>query len=102
VWLYYWRSGGFRSEWMLTRSGLTFGVAGAMAVVAALIGYLVIGRSAARLGALAAQVSSAEAAGSAAAAAEIGRLQRRMGVAAIVATALIVIVTAMMAVGRYV
>ena len=100
AWLYGWRSSWFSSPWMGTGEGLLFGIGGIAALAAALLGALLIGPTAKRLGALAAGLTPG-APPPPETAAEMERLQGRMQVASLTGVSLIVLATVCMAVGRY-
>lgn len=102
VWLYGWRSAWFTTPWMHSASGIVYGLGGISAIVAALIGLVVIGPSAARLGRIGSELQAAGAPPPPEAAAGMQRLQRRMGAASLVAVILVVVAGLAMAVARYV
>lgn len=97
--LYWWRAAGFRNDWAASASGWAFGVGGVAALLALLLGYFVIGRAAARLGALSA---SAQPEAAPTEASEIQRVQAHMSRVSRLGAALIVFSAVCMAVGRYV
>jgi uncharacterized membrane protein len=92
TWLYWWRSGGFMGAWLTSPSGIAFGVGGVLALVAAVNGYFVIGRTVARLGVLMATGEMTP---------EAGRLQARLAAASLVGVALVVVSALLMALARY-
>lgn len=103
IWLYGWRSSWFSAAgWVQSSGGLTFGVGGVFAITAAVIGGAFIGRSAKAMGQIGKAAEEEGRPTTEAERAEMGRLQRRMGKASVVATALIFLATMCMAVARYV
>jgi uncharacterized membrane protein len=95
-------SSGFRSAWLGSGPGRVFGLGGILAILAAVIGMAVNFPTARRLTALAARVQSSGRPPAPDEAAEMQRLQSRLGLATAVAAALLVLATLAMAVARYV
>lgn len=91
-WLYWWRAGGFGSAWLASPSGIGFGVGGLLGLMAAVNGYFVIGRTAERLG----QLAAAGQAGG-----EVQRLQARLAKASLAGVLLVVSAALLMALARY-
>jgi uncharacterized membrane protein len=91
--------------WAASRMGITLGVGGLSAILAALVGVVVARPAGARLAALGQTMQQAQAAGErlppAAQLAEIEALQARIGRALAVVTALLVLSAAAMATARY-
>jgi hypothetical protein len=99
----YWRaSGGFSNAWPGSGPGITFGLGGVFALLAATLGLTVAMPAARRLGALGGAIAKAGAPPSAEQMAEMQRLQGRMSTAGALGAALLVLATAAMAVARYV
>ncbi len=57
--LYLYSSGGFRSNWMFTGSGLAFGIGSLTGIAAAVIGFTINRAAAANMGKLGAQITAA-------------------------------------------
>jgi uncharacterized membrane protein len=100
--LYWVDSAGFRSAWLGSGPGRVFGLGGTFAVLAAIVGVVVNLPTARRLTALAARVQSSGRPPAPDEAAEMQRLQARLGRATMVAAGLLVLATLAMAVARYV
>jgi len=101
--LLYWRdSGGFQGAWMSSGTGMTFGTGGLLAIIAFTVGVTVNAPTAKQFGALAASVQAKGGPPSPEQAAELQRLQGRLGMALKVVAALLVLATAAMALARYV
>jgi uncharacterized membrane protein len=99
----YWNdSAGFTSAWLGSGPGRTFGLGAVLAIVTLILGMSVNAPAAAKLGKIGAAVKAAGGPPSAEQAAEMQRLQARLGMAAVVAATLLVLATAAMAVARYV
>ena len=99
----YWRaSDGFSNGWAGSGSGMTFGIGGVLAILAASIGFSIGMPAAKRLGALAGTVAKSGGPPSADQAAEMQRLQGQMAKATALGSVLLVLATAAMAVARYV
>ena len=99
LWLYGWRSAWFTSAWMASGPGLVYGIGGLLALVTALLGALVLGPAAGRLGRLGASLQGAPPTPDQAA--EMGRLQRRMTAGSLIATSFLVLSLVAMAIARY-
>ncbi len=99
--LYWCDSAGFRSAWLASGPGRTFGLGGALAIVAAIFGMAVNVPTARRLGAL---VASMQSGGPPPPEnlAEIQRLQAKLAWAGTTAAVLVLLATLAMAVARYV
>jgi uncharacterized membrane protein len=102
VGLYWVDSSGFQSAWLGSGPGRVFGLGGALAIVAAILGMAVNLPAARRLTALAAGIQAAGRPPAPVEAAEMQRLQARLGRATMIAAALLVLATLAMAVARYV
>jgi hypothetical protein len=99
----YWRdSGGFQNAWMRSGSGITFGLGGLFALIAAVHGSIVNGPTAKRLGVIAAEVRQGSGPPSPAHTEEMQRLQNRLAGAVRLAAVLISAAVLAMAVARYV
>ena len=100
--LYWHDSGGFQSAWLASGPGKTFGLGGAIGIVAAVIGMAVNAPTARRLATI---VAGAQAAGRPPTADEqatMGRLQARLSSASTVTSIMLVLATMLMAIARYV
>jgi hypothetical protein len=100
--LYWWLSGGFRSEFMGSGTGITFGAGGLAAIVAYVLGMTVMRPAMLRAAALMQQAGTLPAAEREAAIAEVTRLRARGGAVGRTVAALLIFAVAAMAVGRYV
>jgi uncharacterized membrane protein len=100
--LYWHDSLGFQSEWMRTPTAMVFGTGGLLTIVALVIGLSVNTPTAKRLGALAGAIQAQGGKPSPDQAAELQRLQARLGVALRAVSGLLVLAAAAMAVARYV
>jgi uncharacterized membrane protein len=101
--LLYWRdSGEFQGAWMRTGTGMTFGTGGLLAIAALVVGLSVNRPTAMQLGALAGAIQAKGGPPSPEQAAEMQRLQTRLGMALRVVAILLVLATAAMALARYV
>ncbi len=99
----YWRAaGGFGNGWAGSGPGITFGVGGVLAILAAALGLTMGMPTARRLGALAGSIAKSGAPPSAEQMAEMQRLQGRMSTVGALGAGLLVLATAAMAVARYV
>ncbi|HEX6049073.1 MAG TPA: hypothetical protein VFZ21_07390, partial [Gemmatimonadaceae bacterium] len=99
----YWRAAGsFGNGWAGSGTGITFGLGGVCAILAATIGLTMGMPTARRLGGLAASIAKSGAPPSAEQIAEMQRLQGRMSTAGTLGAVLLVLATAAMAVARYV
>jgi uncharacterized membrane protein len=102
VLLYARDSGGFRSAWMSTGTGVLFGLGGGLALAASVLGMTVNSPTAKRIGALAATLQKGGGPPSPEQAAEMKRLQERLGTASVAGSALLLASAAAMAVARFV
>jgi uncharacterized membrane protein len=100
--LYWHDSAGFSSAWLGSGPGRTFGLGAVLAIVTMILGMSVNAPTAAKLGTLGAAVKAAGGPPSSDQAAEMQRLQARLGKAAVAAAVLLLLATAAMAVARYV
>ena len=87
--------------WAGTRAGMTLGIGGLATILAAIIGGALVGRGGARLAKLSQSIQASGGAPSPEQAAEIGRLQGRMGTAMRVVAALLFVAVTTMATARY-
>jgi uncharacterized membrane protein len=95
-------SGGFHPDWMSSPTGIALSIGAAMAILAFLIGFLVVRPSVAKLGPLMAQAAQTpDAAAKGALLAQAQLLQGRMRVASRVVVLLLTITVVTMAVARY-
>lgn len=101
IWLMIILSGGAPGVWMRTSAGRTFGIGGGFAILAFIFGMLVNAPTAARMSAIGAAVAQRGGPPTAEEAAELQRLQSRMGMASVVVAVLLLLSTAAMAVARY-
>jgi uncharacterized membrane protein len=100
--LYWHDSGGFQSAWLGSGPGKTFGLGGALGIVAAVIGMAVNAPTARRLATI---IAGAQAAGrppSADEQATMAQLQARLSSVSTVTSVMLVLATMLMAVARYV
>ena len=94
---------GFKSDaWMHSGPGMTYSIGGTLAILAAIFGMVVNSPTAKKLGQLGAAIRTGGGAPSAEQAAEMQRLQKRLGVASSIVAGVLVIAVACMAVARYV
>lgn len=100
--LYWHDSAGFRSAWLGSGPGRTFGLGGALAIAGGVYGMLVNAPTARRLAELGARVQGANRAPAPEELADIQRLQGRLGRAVLVVAVLFVLATLCMGVARYV
>jgi uncharacterized membrane protein len=99
----YWRdSGGFSGPWMRTGTGMTFGIGGLFAILAAVYGVLVNKPLAERLAGLGAEVRAAGRPPTAEQQTMIRETQGKLQRALVVVTLLLLLATSAMAVARYV
>ena len=99
--LFWWTSGGFSHDWLSSGSGRTSSGGGARGIVAAIIGGVVSGPTAARIGRLGAAIQASGAPPTPEQSVELQRLQRRLDGAARVVTVLIVGTALCMGAARY-
>jgi hypothetical protein len=102
VLLYWHDSAGFEPAWMRSGPGVTFGLGAVFAITAFAIGLSVNAPTAQRMGALAGTIAGQGRPPSPEQAAEMGQLQRKLGVALRVVAALLFLATGAMAIARYV
>jgi len=100
--LYWHDSAGFSNEFMRSAGGVTFGVGGLLALIAVLVGIFVVTPAAMRAAKLGAAIAAGGKPPNAEQAAEMQRLQVRLGMTAMLAAGLLTITTICMAVARYV
>jgi uncharacterized membrane protein len=101
--LLFWRdSGGFQGPWMSTATGMTFGTGGLLAIIAIGIGMTVNTPTAKKLAALAAAIQAKGGPPAPEQAAELQRLQNRLGTALQTVSVLLVLATSAMALARYI
>jgi hypothetical protein len=99
----YWRdSGGFQTPWMHSGPGTVFGVGGAFAILAMIIGMAVSSPAGRRLGALGAEIRARGGPPTPAEVAEMQRLQDRVARGSQIVALLLVLATGAMAIARYV
>jgi hypothetical protein len=100
----YWRaSGGFTNrEWLGSGTGMTFGIGFVLALIAVFIGIFVASPAAKRAGALGAEIAAGGKPPMPDQAAEMQRLQARLGKMSALAATLLTLTTAAMAVARYI
>ena len=100
--LYWHDSGGFQSAWLGSGPGKTFGLGGALGIVAAVIGMAVNSPTARQLATIMAGAQAAGRPPSADERATIARLQARLSSVSTVTSIMLVLATMLMAVARYV
>src|SRR5688572_25712310 len=88
--------------WAESRAGMTIGIGALATILAAIIGGAIVGRGGQRLAKLGASIHASGSPPSAEQAAEMGRLQARMGRAMRVVALLLLVAVTTMAIGRYV
>lgn len=93
---------GFKGPWMSSHTGMTFSLGALSAIIALGIGMTVNAPTAKRMGAVAAQIQAKGGPPTPEQAAEMQRLQHRLGGAAQVVTVLLLLTTAAMGLARYV
>ena len=101
IWLLYVVSGGAVGEWMKTGMGRTIGAGAACAILAMIVGMIVNPPAVKRIGRIAAAAAQRGGPPSPEEAAEIQRLQKRMGSANVFVAILLTVAVAAMAVARY-
>jgi hypothetical protein len=102
IWLYSRISGGFTSAWMTSPSGLALGIGGVLSIVAFLVGVGIMRPASLRAAGLAKQAAtSPEGPERSAQLASVQRLRSRSVKAGRVVAVLLTLVTALMAVARY-
>jgi uncharacterized membrane protein len=102
IWLMMLVSGGNMEAWMQTGMGRTLGTGGALAILTLVLGMALSAPAARRLAAITQGAAKRGGAPTPDEAAEIARLQKRMGVATVIVTVLLSLTVATMAVARYV
>ena len=100
--LFWHDSAGFSNGFMRSAGGRTFAVGGLFALIAVLVGIFVVTPAAMRLTKLGAAIAAAGKPPTPEQAAEVQRLQIRLGMMAMLAAGLLTITTICMAVARYV
>lgn len=100
--LYWYDSAGFTNAFMRSGGGMTFGIGGAIAIVTLLIGIVAVAPAAKRAAAIGGQVAASGKPPSPEQAAEMQRLQARLGMLSTLATAMLAVTTIAMAVARYI
>jgi len=101
VWLMFIVSGGSMGAWMQTRMGRTLGIGGALAILVLIIGMVVNSPAARRLGEIGAAAAKRGGPPTPEEAAEVARLQKRMGASTIVVATLMTLALSAMALARY-
>ena len=101
IWLMMIFSGGAPQVWMRSTPGRTFGIGGGLAILALIVGMVVNAPAANRMSAIGATVAKRGGPPTAEEAAELERLQSRLGVASVAVALLLLLATAAMAVARY-
>jgi hypothetical protein len=102
IWLYWRLSGGFTNAWVTSPSGLALGIGGVLAIVAFVVGVGIMRPASLRAAALAKQAATSPEGPERSAQLEIVQQLRSRGVkAGRVVAALLALVTALMAVARY-
>ena len=100
--LYWHDSQGFTNGFMRSAGGMTFGIGAVLALIAVLLGIFVVTPAAIRAGKLGAEIAAGKKPPTPEQAAEMQRLQAKLGTMAFVAAGLLTLTTIAMAVGRYV
>lgn len=101
IWLMFLVSGGAMGEWMRSGPGRTFGIGGALAILAFILGVTMNPPAAKRMAAIAAAAAKRGGPPSPEEAAELARLQKRLGLGTVIAATLLTMAIAAMAVARY-
>ena len=99
--LYGYSSAGTHGMWQGSRAGITYGIGGVCAVIAAVVGGAIIQPTAKRLSTIVQHINAADGPPSAEQLAQMQTLQRRIGVLARVVATLLLITVPAMAVARY-
>lgn len=99
LWLYWRYTGGFSPEIRRSHAGMAFGTGGALAIIAAVIGIVVVSRSMAKASALTKQVMAMPESSRASAMAAIGQLRQRAMMGARIVAVLVTITIGLMSVG---
>jgi uncharacterized membrane protein len=100
--LYWHDSEGFTNEFMRSAGGMTFGAGGVLALITLLFGIFVITPAAIRASKLGAAIAAGKKPPTLEQAAEMQRLQAKLGSTALLAAGLLTLTTIAMAVARYV
>jgi uncharacterized membrane protein len=98
--LYGWRSAGFTSAWMMSRSGIVFGIGGILGILTGVLGILFVMPAGKRLGALGASLPAGGPPPEAVLQ-QMGALQARMAKLARIAAGMVVLAATCMAIARY-
>jgi len=98
--LYGWRSDGFTSAWMMSRSGIVFGIGGILGILAGILGIFFVMPAGKRLGTLGASIP-ASGPPPEAVIQEMGALQARMAITVRIAASMVVLAATCMALARY-
>jgi hypothetical protein len=101
IWLMFMASGGSPGVWMRTGMGRTFAIGGALAILALIYGMIVSSPAAKRMGEVASAAAKRGGPPSPEEAAELARLQKRLGLSTIISATLMTLAVAAMAVARY-
>jgi hypothetical protein len=102
IWLMRIASGGAMADWMRSGMGRTLGIGGALAILALVVGMIMIAPGARRMGHLAAAAAKRGGPPPPEEVAEMGRLQGRDRVGTLIVTVLLTLAVMAMAVARYV
>jgi uncharacterized membrane protein len=99
----YWRdSSGFQSAWLASGAGKVFGLGGAVAIAASILGMAINMPTARRLAEISGRLQAAGRPPTSEEQATLAALQVRLGRASVVASVLLVTATLLMAIARYV
>ena len=100
----YWRaSSGFTNrEWLASGTGMTFGIGAVLAILSLLLGAAVIAPTAKRAAALGGAIAAGGKPPTPEQAAEMGRLQAKLGMLGSLGAVMLVLTTGAMAIARYV
>jgi uncharacterized membrane protein len=101
IWLFYIASGGFQSVYMRSGPAMGYSIGATAAIIAAIVGAGFAAPNAKKLGQLGQQIQSAGGPPSPEQAAEMKRLQAKLGTLAKAASGLLIVAATMMAVARY-
>lgn len=102
IWLMFLVTGGSPGPWMQTGMGRTFSIGGALAILALVLGMILSPPAAKRLGEIGAAIAKRGGPPSPEEAAEMARLQKRLGLSTMIGATLMTLAVADMAVARYV
>ena len=100
--LYWYDSAGFTNEFMRSGGGMTFAIGGVLAIIAALLGIFVATPLGIRAGKLGATIAAGGKPPSPEQAAEMQRIQVKLGLSSLLAACLLTLTTIAMAVARYI